>query len=184
MQARVAKRYAKALFDLATEQQSLDIAYNDVCLVYNVVNDNKELSLLLNTPLVTNDKKEVIINKLFGAKVSSLTGAYLNLIINKNRGSALSDISYQFISLYKEHKGITAASVTTAVPLKPETRSAIISLIEEATKKKVELADKVDASIIGGFIIKVGDRQHDTSINRKLDELKREFSQNIYLKDY
>ncbi|NNM16238.1 MAG: ATP synthase F1 subunit delta [Bacteroidia bacterium] len=184
MQARVAKRYAKALFDLATEKNSLDAVYNDINLINDSISDSKDLGLLLKTPIVTSDRKEKVMDSLFGGKVNELTHAYLKLIVGKGRESAIPDIASEFISQYKNEKGITTANVTTAVPLHSDTKSAIVKLIEDATKMQVELVDKVDADMIGGYIIKVGDRQFDTSINRKLEELKREFSENIYLKDY
>lgn len=184
MQARVAKRYAKALFDLATEKNSLDSVYNDINLVNDCISSSRDLSLLLKTPIVTSDRKEKVMDSLFGGKVNELTHAYIKLIVGKGRESAIPEIANQFIQKYKDQKGITTANVTSAVPLHHETKSAIIKLIEDATKKQVELIDKVDADMIGGYIIKVGDRQFDTSINRKLQELKREFSENIYLKDY
>ena len=184
MQARVAKRYAKALFDLSSEQQSLNTVYDDISFIHQTVKEIRDLGLLLKTPIVTSDRKEKIMDAILSGKVTPLTQAYIKLIIGKGRESALPDITTQFISLYKEYKGITSANVTTAVPLKEETKSAIIALVEEATKKKVELAATVDKNIIGGFILKVGDKQYDTTISRKLEELKRSFSKNIYLKDY
>ena len=90
----------------------------------------------------------------------------------------------EYAVVYNDYKGITTAKVTTAVPFMENTRNTIITLVEEATKKKVELASFVDKNIIGGFILKVGDKQYDTTVSRKLEELKRVFSKNIYLKDY
>ena len=184
MQARVAKRYAKALFDLASERNSLDIIYSDINLVDDAITNNRDLGVLLNTPIVTSDRKEKVMESIFGGKVNELTLAFIKLIVGKGRESALPDIANEFINQFKIFKGITTANVTTAVSLPGSTKDAIIKLIEDATEKKVELVDKVDAAMIGGYIIKVGDRQFDTSIRRKLDELKREFSKNIYLKDY
>jgi len=184
VQARVAKRYAKALFDLATEKNSLDTVYNDINLVNDSISNNRDLGLLLKTPIVTSDRKEKVMDSLFGGKIIELTHAYIKLIVGKGRESIIPDIATEFIEHYKTTKGITTANVTTAVPLHNETRSAIIKLIEDATKQQIELVDTVNPNMIGGYIIKVGDRQFDTSINRKLEELKREFSQNIYLKDY
>lgn len=184
MQARVAKRYAKALFDLASEKSLLDTIYTDINLVNDAISNNKELGALLNTPIVTSDRKEKVMGSIFGGKINELTLAFVKLIVGKGREGALPDIANEFINQYKIFKGITTASVVTAVSLPNSTKDAIIKLIEDATKKKVELIDKVDVDMIGGYIIKVGDRQFDTSIRRKLDELKREFSKNIYLKDY
>ena len=184
MQARVAKRYAKAIFDLALEKNSLDMIYSDINLINDAISDIRELALMLNTPIVTSDRKEKVMDSIFGGKINDLTHAYIKLIISKGRESALKDIAGAFINQYKSYKGITTATVTTAVPIEADTKRTIIALVEEATKKQVELVDKVDEDIIGGYVLKVGDIQFDTRISRKLDELKREFSKNIYLKDY
>jgi len=89
-----------------------------------------------------------------------------------------------FISLYKAHNNIESASVTTAVPLTESLKQDVMKYIKEGSDKSVELAEVVDENIIGGAIIRMGDKQLDASVSSELSELRQMFNKNLYLQDF
>jgi F-type H+-transporting ATPase subunit delta len=109
---------------------------------------------------------------------------FVNIITTKKRESLLSVIAKSFISLYKAHNNIESASVTTAVPLTESLKQDIIKYIKEGSDKSVELTEVVDENIIGGAIIRMGDKQLDASVSSELSELRQMFNKNLYLQDF
>ena len=106
-QSRVTIRYAKALFQLVIEQDTLEQSYNDMVLLDGVCAESKELSLLLKSPIVKTDKKLKILEEIFGSKISKVTMSFINIITTKKRESLLMLIACSFITLYKTHNKIT-----------------------------------------------------------------------------
>jgi F-type H+-transporting ATPase subunit delta len=110
--------------------------------------------------------------------------AIFDILTRKNREPILPAIAREFHNAYNEYKGIGKAVVITAVPLDAKLRSEFEELVKKySDRKQVELIEKVDTAMIGGFILNVGDRQVDASINNKIKALKLEFSQNPYIKE-
>ena len=181
---KLARRYAKSLLDLALERNMVDKVYNDMELVSNTCTASRELSLLLKNPIVNTDKKDNIIKALFGTKIDALTMAFFNIITRKGRESYLEDIAKSFIDLYKTNKGIRIAHVTTAVPLDAATRERIMTIVKQAKGNQIELIEKIDKDLIGGFVLRVGDEQVDTSISKELRNLRNEFDDNLYIREY
>ncbi len=182
---RIASRYAKSLIDLAIEKGVLEEVHNDMQLFAATLKENRDLYLLLKNPIVNSDKKWTILNAVFGAKVNEMTNAFFKIVSRKNRESNLPDVAAQFHVKYNEYKGIIRADVTTTFPLTEPMRLEFVEIVRKISGKKVvELHEKVDKSLIGGYILKVGDRQIDESISSRLTELKSEFSHNPYVKEY
>jgi F-type H+-transporting ATPase subunit delta len=98
-----------------------------------------------------------------------------------NRIDLLETISYKFRELYKDHKGIQSALVTTAIPLNTEMKSEVLNVISKLTNKQTILSNKVDNSLIGGFILRVGDIEYNASFKNKLKTIKQEFTNNTNL---
>ena len=183
-ETKLARRYAKSLLDLALERNMIDKVFSDMQLVSDTITANRDLSLLLKNPIVNTDKKDNIIRGLFGNKIDSVTMAFFNIITRKGRESYLEEIAKSFIDLYKTNKGIRIAHVTTAVPLDAEMRERIINIVKQARGNQLELVEKIDKDLIGGFVLRVGDEQIDTSISKELRNLKKEFDDNLYVKEY
>jgi len=171
---RVANRYAKSLFDLAIELKKLDGIYNDMVLVEKVCQENRSLVTMLMNPIVRYDIKLRVLEQVFGKQVNKATMAFFSLICRKNRAQILPACSEVFITLYHENMGIIRSTVTSAVTLSEATKKDFQSIISKATKKQVELEAKTDTSLIGGYILRIGDLQVDDSIKTKLNELRRE----------
>jgi len=170
----VASRYAKSLMELAVENKQLDAVKNDMKTIQLVCNQNREFILFLNSPVIKTDKKLAVLSDLFKGKISDLSLSFLNLITSKRRESYIGDITAAFDELYKENKNIFTAVVTSANGLDEKTRLMVIDLIKSQMNGEVELTEKIDANTIGGFILKIGDRQIDKSVARQLNNLKKE----------
>ncbi|HLK98210.1 MAG TPA: ATP synthase F1 subunit delta [Hymenobacter sp.] len=178
---RVASRYAKSLLDLAEEQGTLEQVMQDMELFNNTLEQSRDLRLLLRNPIVKHDKKLAILRAVFGGKVSDLTERFFTIVTQKNRESALEFIGSEFLLQYNKLRGVQTAEVTTATPLTPELRANVEALVRQQTGlAQVILTERVDASLIGGFVLRVGDRQIDDSVSFRLRKLRNEFSKNPY----
>ena len=178
MSSKAGARYAKSLIDLSTEQNSLEEIKNDMVFFEKVVDDNSELQAILKNPIVPIDKKQGILEGVFGGHVHLITASFFKLVVKKGRSSILFDTATQFIQQYNVIKGILTAEVTAATELTEANRAEIVALVKkEIGAKEVIIREKVNADLIGGFILKVGDRQFDASISSGLNKLKKEFAQ-------
>lgn len=171
---RVASRYAKAIFDLAIEMNNVDRVYEDMLLTEQVLKENRKLVILLKNPIVRYDYKLRVLNKVFDKHLDELTLRFFNLICRKNRAQILPETSKAFVSLYHNYKGIVRAKVSTAVKLSKQIGDDFEGIISKATGKKVELETRVDESLIGGYVLRIGDNQIDDSLKSKLNNLRRE----------
>ena len=179
-ESKVEKRYAKSLIDLAIEQNSLEETFNDMKFVKELCAQNKDLVLMLKSPIIKTDKKQAILEAILEGKVNKISFGFIQIITRKKREYQLPEIANEFIEQYKIHHKIVTAFVTTASPLDGASRSSVMELVK-AMYGKVEMVEMVDSAIIGGIIVKVGDKQIDASVSRKFADLKQEFSKNTYL---
>ena len=178
-------RYAKSLLGLALEQNALDAVYADMQAVKEQCAGSRDLSLLLKSPVVKTDKKQSILKEVFGDRLGTLSMAFINLLADKRREYHLEGIASAFITQYKAHNNITTATVTSAVELADDAREKLRSMVKENYPgQEIELQEQVDASLIGGFVVRVADKQVDASIKRSLHEMQMEFNKNPYVKDF
>jgi len=177
MASRAAVRYAKAVLELAKDQKSADAVNDDMKLISNTISDSKDLSEMLHNPVVRSSVKKSVLNKVFKNTNTITTGLFDTLISNK-RLSILEDVAIKYTHLYDELKGTEVAQVTTAVPLTKELEKKVQVKIKELIGKEAEIKNTVDQSILGGFILRIGDIQYNASIANKLNRLKREFTLN------
>ncbi len=176
----VASRYAKSLIDLSKEQGNLDAVKGDIEQFIAVVKQNAELAAVLKNPIIKQDKKRSILSALFDGKVQPSVMSFFNLLVTKGRADILVDVAIEFIREYRVEKGIVQATVTSAVPLSEENLTQLKAQIAQEIKaNEVMLDTKVDAALIGGFVIKVGDRQVDVSIAGRLNKLEKHFAANV-----
>ncbi len=179
----VASRYAKSLIDLAVETKQLEEVRADMKLIKSVCEGNREFVTLLESPVVKTDKKMSIFKEIFADKISVTTLTFLNLIATKRREGYIDNIAYAFDEQYKIHKNITSAEVTSAAPLDETNKAQILAIVSKTASGQVELIEKVDKSLIGGFILTVDGKRVDTSVKRKLNDLRKNFSGNVYVPD-
>jgi F-type H+-transporting ATPase subunit delta len=170
----VANRYAKSLMELAIESHQLDAVRADMKTIEQVCAENREFELFLNSPVIKTDKKITVLNTLFKGKISDMTLSFLNLITSKHRESYIHNIATAFDEQYKVNKNIFTAVVTSAKGLDNTTKLKVIELLKSQMNGEVELTEKIDANTIGGFILRVGDKQIDRTVARQLSNLKKE----------
>lgn len=182
--SRAASRYAKSLFSLSVERKELDAVHQDMVSIANTCENSRELQLLLKSPVIKPDKKLNILKVIFGGKTSKTVAVFLEIITKKKRAGIVEEIAQSFLEQYRTHKNIVSAKVSTARKLDKETKEKIMNIVEASTKGKVELIEKVDENLIGGFVLRIGDTQVDSSIQRKLSDLHRSFSKNAYVKEF
>lgn len=174
---QVASRYAKSLIDLAEEQNALEPIRNDIVSFIETLRNNPVLLAVLKNPIISPSQKLNILNDLFASRFNPVILAFFKLLVNKQRSSILYTIAKEFVNAYNIRKNIVKATVTSAAPLSEVNKKEIEEVIKEYTHGEIILTAKVDPDLIGGFVLKVGDRQFDTSISSQLNKLKKEFSQ-------
>ncbi len=172
----VASRYAKSLIELAKEQKVLEAVHEDMLFFQSVAGENRALMLALKSPVVRHDKKLAILSAIFKARVNPVTFAIFEIITKKNREAILDAIADEFIIAYQDFQGIQKAVITTTTPLTEELRAQFKSIVAKSTGKTVVLEEKIDASLIGGYLLRVNDRQFDASIKNNLNKLKLELT--------
>lgn len=175
----VASRYAKSLIDLSREQNNLDAVKTDMEQFLALVKQNSELAAILRNPIIKQDKKKSILSALFAGKIQPSILNFFNILVTKGRGEILVDVAQEFIREYHVEKGIVHATVTSATALSPESLSQLATQIGREINAEVVLSNKVDATLIGGFVVKVGDRQVDLSIAGKLNKLEKHFAASV-----
>ncbi|WP_304232254.1 ATP synthase F1 subunit delta [Jiulongibacter sediminis] len=172
----VAYRYAKALVDLALEQKVLDEVNTDMKFFEEVCSQNDEFQRVMANPIIRHEKKKAILKNIFENRVNPVTYSIFDVLTKKNRESLIYPISVEFQKLYDDLNQIERAVVTTVEPLNDAQRKEFLEIVKKATGKKVELEEKIDVNLIGGYVLKVGDTQIDTSIKKKINELKLELA--------
>jgi F-type H+-transporting ATPase subunit delta len=182
---KVASRYAKSLLNLAKEQNKVEEVLSDI-QSFDKALESRDLLLLTKSPIVPLDKKRAIFDALFKSKYDNLTMMFFDIILRKGREAYLPEIADSFIAQYNTLKGISKVTVTTATPLSKESLEAVRAklLASNVTDESIEFTTIVDPSIIGGLVIKIGDNLYDASVERKLKELKKDFSENKYVKAF
>lgn len=175
--ARAALRYAKAVLSLATDQKAVEAVNNDMKLIAKTIADNKDLRVMLQNPVVRSSVKKTVLNEVF-KNTSTITGNLVTTLITNKRIALLEEVALKYNQLYDTLNGIQIAKVTTAVPLTDDLKSKVLAKVKELTGKEVEVVNLIDESILGGFILRVGDIQYNASIANKLNNLKREFTLN------
>jgi F-type H+-transporting ATPase subunit delta len=181
--SKVARRYAKALLDFAIEKGKLEEVRADMRAIAKTCRDSRELVSFLKSPVVKVDDKVNVIERLFRGKIQNITGEFLTVVARKKRERVIPDIAHAFAELYREHHGILLAEITSAVPLTEAERTKARKFVGQLSSN-VELKEKINPAIIGGFIIKVGDRQYDESIASRLTCLRTEFLKNPYISKF
>ncbi len=179
---RLASRYAKSLLDIAVEQNAVDAALQDIKMMNEVCDSSRDFTNLLRSPVIKPDKKQSILDAIFGDKLHPLVQAFVKLLVNKGREENLPEIAEAFISQYKEMKNIKTVMLTTATAVSAEVKDAIIKKITGSLNaSSIEVVERVDADIIGGFILQMDDKLIDASVRRDLNDIKAQFQQNIYV---
>ena len=178
---RASSRYAKALLDLAVEQNSIDAVKNDMNYVISMCEGSHDLTVLLKSPIIKTHQKIAALEAIFKGGVSELTFKYIEIITAKGRESMLENIAHSYLRLYRAHKNIVKAEVKSAVALDDTLRAKVRDLVAKQGAGEIELSETVDTSLIGGFVVTIDDQQIDASVISQLNKMKQSFSDTSYV---
>jgi F-type H+-transporting ATPase subunit delta len=169
---KAASRYAKALLELAIEQNSLEQVSTDMRYLLEVNTETKDFQMLLSSPIVKSDKKLQIFGELFD-QFEKLTTLFIHQVTKNGREYMLPEIAQSYERQLKAYKGIVPVTLITATALDNTTRSNIIAKIQNAVKGQLEIHEQIDESLIGGFIVRMDDKQVDASVINQFNNLKQ-----------
>jgi F-type H+-transporting ATPase subunit delta len=168
----VANSYGEALFELALEKNALDDILQEVECIKKVIEENADFRKFLGHPQISKEEKISVIENIFKKKASNDVVGLLVMIVKKDRYNEMISIFDYFVKRVKEHNNIGVAMVTSAVELDAEQKKKVVDRLIELTKyKEFEISYTVDKSILGGLIIRIGDRVVDSSLKNKLNSM-------------
>ncbi len=170
--SQLALRYAEALYELAAEKQALDGVEKELGIVEETLAAHEELATLIYHPQMPLTAKKETIERVFGPQVSDYVRNFLLLLVDKRRETALPAIIKEYKVLANKARNIAEAEVTTARPLAEGDKQALAAKLSTVTGKKVVLSTRVDDRIVGGVVVKIGDKLIDGSVVRQLEALR------------
>ena len=171
----ISKTYGEALFELAVEENKTGLFLEEVGNLLNVIEQNIEFGQFMNHPKIPKDEKLTVMENIFRDRMDKELLGFLVTIVEKDRYSEIEEILKYVIDSIKEYRNIGVAYVTTAIPLQENQKRDVENKLLSTTKyETLECHYKVDESLIGGMVIRMGDRVVDSSIRTKLESLERE----------
>ncbi|MBS4012728.1 MAG: ATP synthase F1 subunit delta [Bacteroidetes bacterium] len=170
---RVSKRYAKALLNIALENNIQDKVYEDMQLVFQTFASSPDLRVFMKSPIIRETKKVNVLHSVFENKLNPYTLKYLDILTRKNRAVLIQPIAMQFDLVYCDHFGIEKVKVIAAAELDDKLKNRIFDVARKITDKKILIEENIDKSIIGGFVLNVGGYQYNASLKKRLTQLRK-----------
>ncbi|WP_396156617.1 ATP synthase F1 subunit delta [Flavobacterium sp.] len=173
--SRAAIRYAKAILETAVSNGKASQVNEDMKSIIAAVESSADLKEFLTSPIIISEVKMKALSEVFGS-VQADTKSLFRLLQENKRFEILEAIASQYITQFDEMNGVEVANVTTAFPITADLEAKILAKAATISTKKLTIQNTIDPSIIGGFILRIGDKQYNASVSNRLQELKREFS--------
>ena len=170
--SQLALKYAQAIFEIATEKSMLDQVEKELKLVAATIAGHEDLAQLIYHPLVPAEAKKETVSRIFAGDLTDFVRNFILLLIDKRREPALPAIVREYIRLANEARNIAEAEVFTAKELSPEQLAALAAKLSQVTGKNIVLKTTVDQELLGGVVVKIGDKLIDGSVVRQLKALK------------
>ncbi|MFM7566768.1 MAG: ATP synthase F1 subunit delta [Flavobacteriales bacterium] len=167
-----AVRYAKALLELAIEKNCVEAVENDLSRFLKSIKESNDLRVFIDSPVVRNEKKIKVFDLVF-TDFNPMTIQFFRLVTKNGREHLLDDIAKRFNQLLKAKRGIVTGTLTSAKPLDEQTKAAILDKIKGSFEGTLELEEAVNESLIGGFVVRIGDKQMDASVQASLSKLRQ-----------
>jgi F-type H+-transporting ATPase subunit delta len=178
--SNIAKRYARAFFEIAKEDDKYETYYNELTLFSSILGENENLKELFLNPVFDQDGKKAVVNSILQKiNISKTTAIFLKLLVDKKRMTILPEIENAYRQLMDDALKRTRVTVRTAFPLSAELSGKLRDRLEEMTGKKVEMAISEDASLLGGIVVGVGDTLYDGSIKTQLHSIRNLLGEEI-----
>ena len=177
----VARRYAQALYQEAEAAGKTEQVDDGVQAVGESLDASRDLGLFFRSPIIAREKKAAVVGTLFDGKVDPLLVRLMQLLIQKGREDILPAVIRQYGALRDERLGVVEAVVETAVTMEYDETEALRKVLEARTGKKVRLRIEVEPALIGGVVVRIGDRVYDGSVQHQLDTLRDQLAERAYL---
>ena len=172
----VARVYAKALFDIGTEDGSLGQIFDDLNGIQSVADSSPEVQNFLQSPKLKREDKIRVMDELFADKVTRPVLGLLHVLIEKRREPVFDNIVEEFAKYRDEHEGRVHARVTSARPLSDDQLETLTNALAKSSGKTVQLKQQVNPAVIGAIRVNLGDYVLDGTVLRKMNELRRSFA--------
>lgn len=169
---KAASRYAKSLLEIAIEQKKIDSVLGDMNFLLQTSQDSRDFELLIASPIINSSKKIEIFEKLF-EQFEDVSMSFVKLITKNGRENILPEIAASFEAQAKEFKGIVPVTLVSAAPLSAGVKDQIVAKVQQSVKGQLEIEEKIDESLIGGFVVRMGDTRIDASIANQFSNLKQ-----------
>ncbi|MDO9511334.1 MAG: ATP synthase F1 subunit delta [Bacteroidales bacterium] len=183
-EAIVARRYASALFEVASENQKVNEVYSDIRQIYNLCQKSRDFSLMLKNPVVPAPQKRKIMKVLFDGKIEDISLRFFLILASKGREDITEEICNQFVIIYKEANNIHDITIRTASPLSKENREEILNQLNTVINGTIELEEIIEPALIGGYQLLYDDKRYDASVRKQISELRRKFTENLFVKQF
>ena len=181
--SKASVRYARALYALGEEMKTSEEVYRDIHFLMDFFSEAKDVRYMMANPVIPPHIKKKAVRMIFEGHVNELTIRFMDLVIGKNRVTDIYGIVREYVDLYRKNKGIVRAVARTACPLSEEERAGFEAWLAQAfPDKEVELVNKVQPSLIGGFTLRVDGVYVDKSISGRLHSLRKEINVKVYQK--
>jgi F-type H+-transporting ATPase subunit delta len=175
-----ATRYARALFDVALQEGALERADQDLTIFWNLLQEHADLARVLTTPAIPAQKKHALLQELLPKLgLSGPVAKLLFLMGDRDRLVLMPDLVAVFRERLREHQQIVEAEVTTAQPLPPQREAELKQQLAQVTGRHVTMTTKVDPSIIGGIVTRIGSVVYDGSLATQLTKIRERLAANI-----
>ncbi|MBV5347293.1 ATP synthase F1 subunit delta [bacterium] len=172
---RAAIRYAKAILEIADSKKVASQVSADMALVSSTINTNLELNTFIQSPTINVEQKESALLAIF-ANSNAVTKSLFRLLMENKRFEILDTIALEYNKLFDIMNGVEVAKVTTAIAMDAALEAKVSAKIATFSDKKITIENTIDPSIIGGFILRIGDKQYNGSVANRLQVLKRELN--------
>lgn len=176
---KVARRYAQALFATAQKNDVVKSVEDDLTAISSLFENDPKFKDFMLSPQVGREEKIKIAERLFSDRVTALTMQALRLMLVKRRESVISSIRAEYVALRREHGSVAYVVVSSAEALEPDQKNAIVAKLEEKTRKKVEADFQIDAKLIGGVKVQLGDYVLDGTVRGSLRRLGEKLRRDV-----
>jgi F-type H+-transporting ATPase subunit delta len=175
----VAKTYSEALFEVALEENKTDLFLEELEFIIDTFKMYPEFFTIFKSPQISIEEKKNMMAEVFGAKLSKEMNNFVKILLDKNRSYYIEQINNEYETMLNNHKGIVKAVAITAIPLNDEDKLKLKEKIEKMTGKNIKITNKIDKSILGGVLVRIGDKVIDGTVKGRLFEIKESLSQII-----
>ncbi len=169
---KAASRYAKALLEIAIDQKKIDSILGDMNFISQVSTESNDFTQMLSSPIVKSDKKLDVFNIIFD-QFEQESKDFIHMILENKREDMLPAIAAAFDELVKDYRGIVPITIVSAVKLDESTKDSILAKVKAAVDGNLEVTEEIDESLIGGFLVKMGDLHMDATISNQFNNIKQ-----------